>query len=548
MLRRYAPFLVVLVIAAVVAGFAISSSGGSSRKKVTVVQAGGGPEILSAGNKGSVDWGPRCDTKTGRVAIPTLYAPPCVAPFKGDNGGATAPGVSGDTVTVALYQAQPDVLQEAALQRSGSDESLAAETQTVQQYIKFFESHYETYGRHVKLVVVKASGSPDDAAAAKADAIRVATEVKAFASFGGPSQTEAYADELAARGVLCLGDCMLASSEKFVDARAPHIWLTLAAVDQAAQHWARFIGHQLAGHPARWAGDPLLRRQKRVFGLVRFDESFAGFNEAGRQFVASLKAGGIKLAADAPYQLDLSKAQENARDTIAKLKAAKVTTVIFGGDPLTPSYLTKEATAQHYFPEWVVLGAAYTDSSLFGRTYDQRQWAHAFGVSQLPTPVPQQLDDFSRLLVWDQGQPPLAKTYKVLVQAPLIFYTGVHLAGPRLTPQTFRDGLFRFPSSPRTLPVLLHMSWGNHGIWPKTDYFGSDDATAIWWDPTAQGPDEVGNQGTGLWQYADGGRRYLPSEWPSGEPHLFDPKTSVTRIDRLSPDERPPSYPSPASH
>ena len=49
-----------------------------------------------------------------------------------------------------------------------------------------------------------------------------------------------------------------------------------------------------------------------------------------------------------------------------------------------PTFLTKEATAQGYFPEWVVLGYAYTDTAVFGRQYDQKQWAHAFGVSLLP--------------------------------------------------------------------------------------------------------------------------------------------------------------------
>jgi len=295
---------------------------------------------------------------------------------------------------------------------------------------------------------VKASGSPDDDAAARADAIRVATEVKAFASFGGPGETEAYAQELAARGVLCLGDCMLASSQSFVDTRAPHIWLTLPAVDQSATHWANFVARELNDRPAEFAGEPAFTKQKRVFGLVRFDESFAGFQQAGKSFVRLLKEQGVRLAADAPYELDIAKGQENARNTIAKLKAAHVTTVLFAGDPLTPSYLTTEATAQKYFPEWVVLGAAYSDTSLFGRTYDAAQWKHAFGVTSLYVPTPQSLDQYSQILVWQTGKEPAAKTYKVLIQAPLIFYTALHLAGPDLTPQTFRDGLFRFPSAP----------------------------------------------------------------------------------------------------
>jgi hypothetical protein len=231
---------------------------------------------------------------------------------------------------------------------------------------------------------------------------------------------------------------------------------------------------------------------------------------------------------------------------IAKLKDAKVTTVVFGGDPLTPTYLTAEATAQDYFPEWVVLGAAYTDSSLFGRTYDQRQWAHAFGVSTLPTPTLPEADQLSTILVWQSGeQVDIAKTFKVLVQAPLIFYTGLHLAGPNLTAQALRDGLFRFPSG-TTNPTQLHFSWGNHDIWPRTDLFGSDDATQIWWNPDATGVDELGNEGKGMWEYARGGRRYLPGQWPRGEPPVFDARTSVTQFEELPPADRPPSYPSPA--
>ncbi|MGZ4675162.1 MAG: hypothetical protein ACXVJ7_11005 [Acidimicrobiia bacterium] len=548
-LRRYLPFvggIVVLVVAIVVATM-VGGGDGSGKKATTPKPSGptGGPVTINATNKSSIDWGPNCDTARGTVAVPLTYAPPCVKPFSGDNGGATAPGVTADTITVALYQAQPDILQQAALNRSGSDESLATEAATVQQYVDFFQAHYETYGRKVKVVVVKASGAPDDDAAARADAIKVATEVKAFASFGGPAETEAYAQELAARGVLCLGDCMLASSQAFVDQRAPSIWLTLPAVDQSAVHWANFVSRELEGRAAQYAGDAKLTKEKRVFGLVRFDESFANFQQAGKAFIGLLKDRGVKLAADAPYELDLAKAQENARNTIAKLKAAHVTTVLFAGDPLTPSYLTKEATAQKYFPEWVVLGAAYSDTSLFGRTYDPEQWKHAFGVSSLYVPTPQRLDQYSEILHWQTGKDPAAKTYKILVQAPLLLFTGVHLAGPDLTPASFRDGMFRFPSGP-TEASQIHFSWGHHGIWPTTDYFGADDATLIWWNPKAKGTDEVGNDGAGLWEFADGGKRYLPNDWPSTPPKLFDPKTSVTGFDVFPSGQGPPSYPSPA--
>ena len=139
---------------------------------------------------------PRATPSTGRLAVPSGYAPPCVEPFTGDNGGETAPGVTGDTITIVLYQAQPDLLEQTFFEETGSDESLATERDTTQQYVDYFSAHYELYGRKVELVTLKASGAPDDDVAAKADAIKAATELGAFASFGGPGQTDAYAEEL----------------------------------------------------------------------------------------------------------------------------------------------------------------------------------------------------------------------------------------------------------------------------------------------------------------------------------------------------------------
>ncbi len=544
-LLRYAPFVGIIV--AVVLVWLIFGRSGDDSSTTPPTPAGptNGPVVFSAANKSSVKWGPTCDTSRGTVAVPLTYAPPCVKPFTGDNGGATAQGVTADTITIALYQAQPDILQQTFFQQSGSDASLSSEAETVQQYVSFFESHYETYGRHVKIVTVKASGAPDDEDAARSDAIKVATEIKAFASWGGPNQTSVYADELAARGVLCVGDCLLTATDSYVKDSKDSVWLTFPSIEQLGAHWNQFLTKELVGRDAQFAGDDKLKKEKRVFGVVRFDESFAGLDQAGAAFVQQLRREKVPLGAEIPYQLDLAKAQENARNMVAKLKAGKVTTVIFAGDPVTPSTLTKEATAQNYFPEWVVLGAAYTDTSLFGRQYDQKQWAHAFGVSTLPTPVVPEQDQLYSILVWQSGKAPAAKTFKVLVQAPLIFYTALHLAGPNLTAQSFRDGLFRFPSG-ATHPTQLHLSWGNHDVWPNTDLFGSDDATLIWWNPDAKGVDEVGAQGTGLWEYAHDGKRYLPGQWPSGEPAVFKPDTSVTQFTTVPAADQPPSYPSPA--
>ncbi len=85
--------------------------------------------------------------------------------------------------------------------------------------------------------------------------------------------------------------------------------------------------------------------------------------------------------------------------------------------------------------------------------------------------------------------------------------------GPNLTAENFRDTIFEVETQQAISQPYL--TWGDHGFWPDVDYNGIDDATLIWWDPTATGQDEIRKDGTGMWQYVEGGKRYLPGEWPT---------------------------------
>ena len=49
-----------------------------------------------------------------------------------------------------------------------------------------------------------------------------------------------------------------------------------------------------------------------------------------------------------------------------------------------------------------------------------------------------------------------------------------------------------------------------------------------------------------MWAYAEGGRRYLPGEWPDTETTAFDPEGAVTIYEERPPGEEVPDYPSPA--
>ena len=141
--------------------------------------------------------------------------------------------------------------------------------------------------------------------------------------------------------------------------------------------------------------------------------------------------------------LDPARLQEQGTSAIAKFKAAGVTSIVFSGDPVAPSTFTQEATAQDYFPEWVLGPQALVDTNAFARTYDQQQWAHAFGVSPLAARIKAEQTPSFQLYNWFNGeQPPAIDTNPVLFPQPSLFFAGVQAAGPNLTVESFRDGLF----------------------------------------------------------------------------------------------------------
>lgn len=543
--RRYLP---ALAVATAFVGLGIVGSvvrGPSSTAAVATVGSSNLPITpkRAAAEHRQIDFGPTCDPATGRIRVPSVYAPPCVPALTGDNGGSTAPGVTATTIIVAVYRAAPDLLQEGILAAGGTSDTADQFATTLQNYVAYFEAHFQTYGRKVKLVTVDASGGTSDDAAAKADGIRVATEIRAFASFGGPAETDAYARELAARHVLCIG-CSTGLSDATIRSLAPYVWGLPPSPEQQNLLTAQYVGRQLKGALANHAGQASLQHKQRVFGLLAYDTPAGAFGPVRDHLAATLASYGVTLAAVGTYTLDVSQAQELARTLITKMKNAGVTSIILQTDPFGPVFLTKEATSQGYFPEWIVTGTVLTDTSVFARLYEQTQWQHAFGLSELPGRVYEVNIEPYRIYQWQYGAaPPASSTYDLIYENPLIFFTAVHLAGPDLTVASFRDALFSYPVSGGG-PTNATLSFGRHGFWPADDYLGFDDATQIWWDPTALGPDEIGRKGGhGLYQYLDRGRRYLPGQLPGGPDLAFQPAGTVAIFD--PPPDAPPSYASP---
>jgi hypothetical protein len=502
-------------------------------------------QATQLGNVNTIDWGKRCNTATGKLAVPDFFAQPCFAPFAGDNGGATSPGVTGDEITIVYYEGQEtDPIIAYITDAVKVDDTNADRSATMKELVRYYETYYELYGRKVNLITFEGTGNATDEVAARADAVQIALQYKPFVVFGGPALTSAFADELAAHQVMCIG-CTPGQPASFYSDRDPYVWGLDGSPLQKQQHVVEFLTKQIIGKNASHGGDDV-KDQPRKLGLLYLETSGAA-KELADSFAADMQAAGSPFAQVVAYQLDPATIQATATQVITKMKAAGVTTIVFNGDPVAPRDFTKEATAQEYFPEWVVAAATLVDVDAFARTYDQEQWKHAFGVTQLAARTPADQIGAFYLYKWFTGvDPPADGSIGVIAPNPALFFAVVQGAGPNLTPQTFRDAAFAMAGTSTGLAISQpFLSYGDKGYWPGKDYAGVDDATAIWWDPTVTGPDEIRKDGVGMYQFVDGGQRYLPGQWPTTD-KMFDPTGAVALYTTPPPGEAPGNYPSPA--
>jgi substrate-binding family protein len=541
--RRYGPVGAVVVLLAVIATGAVALRGGDDERTDLrddfPEYAGRLPDEVVTWSMAQeqdldVTFPDTCDTESGYVAIPFFFRTECVADVE-DNHGATADGVTGDEITIVLWLPKPDdPIYGFVRQALGFDDSVDDMRETQEGLVEIFQSYYQTYGRQVRVEFFEASGDILDPVVAQSDAIAVA-DMHPFAVLGGPLIQGQWTEELAARHIVCIL-CPGAS----VEDTAPYFYTLLPRPRQVREHTVSYVSRKLAGHPAEHAGGDLAG-QERVFAYLKL--GIGSGEQQAEDMEEDLADAGVDLAETVVYPLDPGAIAENATNIVAQLRDAGVTSVIVDADPLTLPAITEEATKQHWFPEWVLAAPLLSDTSTFGRTMDQEQWAHAFGFSYLPpASVPEAVPGY-QLYEWYFGEPPPADESLLLTYPQIaLFFTGVEMAGPNLTPETFRDGLFAWPPTPHAV-TQPSLDYGT-GLWDYADFWGIDDMVELWWDPEAEGPDETGAEGRGLYRYVDGGRRYYADEWPEVL-RVFDDEGAVTSISEPPPAEVPSDYPSP---
>jgi hypothetical protein len=497
---------------------------------------------------------PYCDPKDGQLAIPYQKRPPCPRPMKPgeSNGGATYPGVTKNTIKVVAVvptQEQQRATWSNPATPPGTNRATNAPAyveDATTDWLAVLTGAYPTWGRTIELTVFNPTGPTEEAQ--RADALAVAA-MKPFAVLVSNQTTGAgtvFTAEIAAKKIL-----VFTANGTNADAaqQAPYRWQGVFDNDASAVNGAEFIGKMLVGETAKFAGDPALKTQTRVFGAIypernlNFDLFLEGFK----------KYKGAKLAEKVQYTVPLDPAQiqpQNQTEApvlMARLKAAGVTSVIAYASGNMTSQAMKAASNLDYHPEWIFPGLGILDLEAIVRSYDPTQMAHAFGIGTLLVNVADTTDPSISFFNWYWG--PSKGNYQAGVLAyTQTFMTGVMLAGPKLTPQTFQQALFATPAaggaaSNQTQSYMT--GFGRQGGLPYDEYstIGLDFAL-MWWDPNQVGKSKViPIEGKGMFQYLNQAKRYHASQWPRGEPKFFDPSVSIAQFPTFPAAETPPTYP-----
>jgi hypothetical protein len=512
----------------------------------------GGPSVAGASSSDvTFGTGPNC-RPDGRQNGISFYMPPCVQWNNTNNGGETAPGVTATQIKVIRWLGFQDDATKAILRAYKLSDEDSVIARAYDAYRAYSNHHYQTYGREVVYEDYAASAVSTNDEAMIADAAQIADKHPFAVIVGNPAAVmpTVLASELNARGILCVG-CTVSLSEAYYRENPNVIAGGLPSINDYCEQSAEYIGKRLAGKNAIYAGDELnplqgFKNKTRVFGLMYINGAQGKVDpegERGRKVCEDAFAQyGVSFAVQVAYLYDPGRNQNDVSNMIAQLKSAGVTTIVPIIDPLSPILITPEATNQNYFPEWFVTGTGLSDTTTAGRLYDQNQWRHAFGITPLwvtwddvktSTGVKEYHDAHRNAPDGDEGV--LCNIYRGVAQ---FLFTGIHMAGPILTQESWKAGQFAFPPTPEGGGTAAHPL-----VYSTPDRPTSiKDFAEVYYDVSAFGPDERGDSRTGMMMKTDNGARYQVGQWPSDDPHVFDPSHSPIAVSDNPPGGGDPAW------
>lgn len=477
---------------------------------------------LSRGRSASAGAGPEAAGTAGRELLPperrlarncplgigdpprqveSLYSGPCAPAWRGDNGGATSKNVFPGEVHVGFYHST-DGCDGPIPTEPPDNEGSANRTMRVLQ--AYANQAFETYGRQVRFYCMPGGDAEDS--------VQADEEWKIFAA---SSIDFRACRELIRRKMPVF--CDPPTREDMLD-NSPFLWAQQMDRTRMQELGGEYYCKKLVDKPARFAGEASgYRSVERKLGIITEMSAETGLTEEAMIPAVRRECGVEKEDIEHIVYTARGGAEvfpEEIATAIARLRTEGVTTVVLNVKFFNVLATMEAADAAAYYPEWVMFSPYGLDINIVGNLMPQSQMTQAFGLSGWEWPRSnQETECYRAYRLIDPNNTPNAGTCGTLWFFIVQLMSGIQGAGPHLTPETFRDGLFGMGY--RFYEDIPYAIGGGYG---PTDYTYVDNVSEIWWDPTAAKPED-GSPGAYRWVRC--GRRYRDGELPREDPLVF---------------------------
>lgn len=510
----------------------------------------GGSGLLGGGAPVTVPPGINCVGNPPRQTADPL-SPPCVPSFTGDNGGATWQGVTSKEVVVMFHfagtqglcehsgGAEPNQCDPAGGYYDLNDPNQAnkyAFFHFLNDWERFFNEHYQRYGRLIHFYayfddIVQGGGTnytPQDAAA---DAAKNEKDYHPFAALDETgSYQDSYTSVMAQHRTLIFGGAGTLLSEKYYQGYPGFYWGFPPPLEVRAQQWATWVCSRIWHQPVSFDGDGKTGQPRKLGLLMTDDQTRPDTIEQEKLSISALQSTcGITrsdFVATGTFHYsgaDISGPQSGwGIQNMSTFDRDGVTTILIPGGV---EYEDQRAASQlSYHPEWILEGDNQNDGTLGAVNEPAAEYDHdaAMITPQTLQSAEGQAVEPSCLNALLEVDPAIDRTSLDIEYACIFFYddirqlfTGIQIAGPRLTPTSMDEGFHAIPPKPSTGPTEPSC------FYSSDDYTCVKDAVVEWWDSKAQ-PESTaganaGSAGSGCWRMWMGGARYLPGRWPAGD-------------------------------
>jgi hypothetical protein len=502
-------------------GPAASSAPGSAQAAATGPTGGTGPAAtFPTTSPGSAGITPPATTGAARTGVTcgagvrqftwSHYAPLCVPAYHGNNGGATALGVTSTTITLTYRLANS--AQQSAIDALAGAANINQNdyVSDLQAYIGFFNKQFELYGRQVVLKTYQGQGDyieedqGQDLGATQADAV-TAHDMGAFgdATFSLEA-SQPYEEDLAAEHVI--GFSSVGLSQEWFQQHAPDEYSVQGATGtNGVTSGASIVCQRMAGMPAVFSSNAVYQHTNRKFGII-YPQTPVYASEVDLWKKLMSTGCGVQVSSNDTigYTINIAQYEQEAATAMAELKADGVTTILCACDPIIPIFLTNAASQQQYSPEW--FSASFGDP--IARDYNQSEWQDAIvgGIQFPPIPTTEAYKAYQlgypgqHPSEWSPSSPPYFYVpYYTLLQ----IFDALQAAGPDLTPVTFEHGMFSLPASQPGDVVGSQWNFGNQVFDPVASY-----SIAKWNQNAVSAFDNT----KGAYTWCNGAQTYLISD------------------------------------